>query len=208
MNRLYKSRTDKVFEGVCGGIGEYFGIDPVVIRLLWVVMVIFGGTGVLAYLIAMLIIPKDPKDDPEEIKTTIKTDLYSDKFWGVLLIVAGLLLLVGFIGPVGGLFAGAAIFMSSMLWPALIIGLGLYLYFGDSKSNKNQSPLKDVFPEGKKLTKSAGDKKIAGVCGGIGAYFNVDSNIIRIFWTMATLGSFGFGVLAYFSLAIFLSESE
>lgn len=58
MNRLRKSDKDKVFDGVCGGIGEYLKVDPVIIRLLWVVLVIFGGTGVLAYLVAMIIIPK------------------------------------------------------------------------------------------------------------------------------------------------------
>ncbi|MCF6238107.1 MAG: PspC domain-containing protein, partial [Candidatus Marinimicrobia bacterium] len=65
-----------------------------------------------------------------------------------------------------------------------------------------------MFPEGKKLYRSRGDKRLAGVCGGIGAYFKVDSNIIRIFWTLATLGSFGFGVLAYLILAIYLTEAE
>lgn len=47
--------------GVCGGLGEYFGIDPVVLRLIWVLVVIFTGVvpGVLAYIIALFIIPRD-----------------------------------------------------------------------------------------------------------------------------------------------------
>lgn len=49
----------------------------------------------------------------------------------------------------------------------------------------------------KKLTLSEQDKKIAGVCGGIGEYLNVDSTIVRILWTIATIISFGTGVLAY-----------
>jgi phage shock protein C len=55
--RLYRSRESKVLAGVCGGIAEYFGIDPVVVRLLWVLLVLIAGTGILAYLIAWLIIP-------------------------------------------------------------------------------------------------------------------------------------------------------
>lgn len=55
--RLYKSNTNKTIAGVCGGIGEYFNIDPTLIRLVWVVFGLAGGSGVLAYIIAALIIP-------------------------------------------------------------------------------------------------------------------------------------------------------
>jgi len=57
--RLYRSRTDKVFAGICGGLGEYSKVDPVLIRLIWLLVVIFTGffPGVLAYLLAILIIP-------------------------------------------------------------------------------------------------------------------------------------------------------
>lgn len=58
--RLYRSEKNKVIAGVCGGIGEYFDVDPVWIRLAWVLLTLltafFGG--ILAYLIAWLIIPK------------------------------------------------------------------------------------------------------------------------------------------------------
>jgi phage shock protein C len=55
--RLYRSGSNKVIAGVCGGIAEYFKIDPVIIRLIWVLLVLGYGFGVLAYLIAWLIIP-------------------------------------------------------------------------------------------------------------------------------------------------------
>lgn len=58
IKRLYRSNKDKVIAGVCGGLGEYFGIDPVIIRLIWVIFALCGGAGILAYLIAWLIIPK------------------------------------------------------------------------------------------------------------------------------------------------------
>jgi len=210
VNRLRKSDKDKVFDGVCGGIGEYLKVDPVIIRLLWVVLVIFGGTGVLAYLVAMIIIPKstteilvENDDDKQVVPNT-----YSHQFWGILLVVAGLLLFIGIIGPISGLFAGVTVVMGSVLWPLLVIGLGLYLFFNQSKDKDVRSSINEAFPEGKKLYKSGSDKRVAGVCGGIAAYFNTDSNIIRIFWAMATLGSFGFGVLAYLGLAVYLTEAE
>ena len=57
-NRLRKSRTNKFLCGVCGGIGEYLNIDPTLVRLAWVVFSMCGGSGVLAYIIAAIIIPE------------------------------------------------------------------------------------------------------------------------------------------------------
>ena len=58
--RLYKSRNNRVICGTCGGIGEYFNIDPTIIRLIWVILVFCFGTGILAYIVAALIIPEIP----------------------------------------------------------------------------------------------------------------------------------------------------
>ena len=56
--KLYRSVTDKMLAGVCGGLAEYFAIDPVIVRLIFVLAVIFGGSGILAYIILWIIIPK------------------------------------------------------------------------------------------------------------------------------------------------------
>ena len=56
--KLYRSTTDKKICGVCGGLAEYFDMDPTVMRILWVVLVFMAGSGVLAYLICALIMPK------------------------------------------------------------------------------------------------------------------------------------------------------
>lgn len=55
--RLYKSRHNRMLCGVCGGIGEYFGVDPTVIRLIFVLLAIFGMSGLLFYLICAIIMP-------------------------------------------------------------------------------------------------------------------------------------------------------
>ena len=57
--RLYKSNENKMIDGVCGGIAEYFGVDPTLIRLAWVVFSLLGGSGLLAYILAAIIIPRD-----------------------------------------------------------------------------------------------------------------------------------------------------
>ena len=60
--KLYRSRTHKKLFGVCGGLAEYFEIDATIIRLILALLVVFAGFGVLAYLIAALIMPEAPKN--------------------------------------------------------------------------------------------------------------------------------------------------
>lgn len=58
--KLCKSNQNKMIDGVCGGIAEYFGIDPTVVRLVWALFSLMGGCGILAYIIAAIIIPRNP----------------------------------------------------------------------------------------------------------------------------------------------------
>lgn len=58
--RLYRSRTNRMIAGVAGGLGEYFGIDPTLVRLLFVVFAVFVGGGLLAYIIMWILIPEEP----------------------------------------------------------------------------------------------------------------------------------------------------
>lgn len=75
--RLYRSTRNRVFCGVCGGIGDYFQVDPVMIRLIWVLLMLFHpwrnlfhsfmgfslvGGSIIVYIIAAVIIPQEPKD--------------------------------------------------------------------------------------------------------------------------------------------------
>ncbi len=58
--RLYKSEDNRVLCGVCGGLGEFLGIDPTIIRLLWALLCILAGTGILIYIVAAIVIPRQP----------------------------------------------------------------------------------------------------------------------------------------------------
>jgi len=64
--RLYRSRSDRKIAGVCGGLAAYFGIDPVIPRLVWVVFALAAGMGVLAYIVCWLVVPQEP----EALKTS------------------------------------------------------------------------------------------------------------------------------------------
>lgn len=59
--RLYKSNENKMVDGICGGIAEYFGIDPTLVRLAWVLFCAMGGSGFVAYIVAAIIIPRAPE---------------------------------------------------------------------------------------------------------------------------------------------------
>lgn len=63
--RLYKSRDKKVC-GVCGGIGEYFGIDPTLIRIVYVILVMFAGVGIIPYIVAAIIMDDAPGEDSDK----------------------------------------------------------------------------------------------------------------------------------------------
>jgi phage shock protein C len=58
--KLYKSRVDKKLAGVCGGVAEYFGLDPTLVRIGYAVLVLFAGTGLLLYIVCAFIMPEKP----------------------------------------------------------------------------------------------------------------------------------------------------
>ena len=58
--KLYRSRHDKFLAGVCGGLGEFLGIDPTLVRLIFVLLAILAGHGILIYLIMWIIVPPEP----------------------------------------------------------------------------------------------------------------------------------------------------
>ncbi|MEE0266956.1 MAG: PspC domain-containing protein [Bacteroidales bacterium] len=60
MKKLYRSNTNRKLCGVCGGLAEHFDIDPTIMRLLFVFLTLFGGGGLLIYLICALVIPNNP----------------------------------------------------------------------------------------------------------------------------------------------------
>ncbi len=143
--KLYRSRTDRVFFGVCGGLAEYFDMDSTLVRLIAVILVIWGGVGILAYIIAAMVIPEEPLGAKKDAKKTKQTDFgdkieaaaqqikesvaakpAEDKSWigGLVLIVLGLLFLLQQVIP----------FLDfGKTWPLFLIILGIIVIFGNKK---------------------------------------------------------------------------
>jgi phage shock protein C len=116
---LRRSSTDKVVAGVAGGLGRYLGIDPVILRVAFVVLTLAGLAGILVYIVGWIAIPEEKPG--EQVGTTQHSGGNTAR-----LIVGGLLILVG----------GAALFdnlipdLSKYFWPAAIILLGAGVLFG------------------------------------------------------------------------------
>jgi phage shock protein C len=65
--RLYRSRQEKMAAGVCGGLAQYFNVDPVLVRVAFVALGVASGVGLLAYIILAIVVPERPADEPEPV---------------------------------------------------------------------------------------------------------------------------------------------
>jgi phage shock protein C len=146
VKKLYRSRDEKMIAGVCGGLAEYFEIDPTIVRLLFLALLIFGGGGLLIYIIMWIIVPQKPfflsNSNPyytetvetEEIKNVNETNYNAEtettktnnknSIIGIIIIIVGILLLFDNFN----LFFGF-----SKLWPLLLIIFGAYLIIKSKK---------------------------------------------------------------------------
>ena len=128
--KLYRSKKDSIIAGVCGGIAEYFGIDPTLVRLLTLLIVFLGGAGGIAYIIAWIIIPQNPEQITESERAEEEeggADVFhlkggnDDKrhIWGgLILILLGLFFLARSLFPR---------FVFVRFWPLILVVIGLML---------------------------------------------------------------------------------
>lgn len=152
MKRLYRSRRDKVIAGVASGIAEYFEVDPTLVRLVWVIAA-FSGVGVLAYIVAAIVIPERPEgmahapqatpprseashqpegesqQESHEKAVTHAPGKQSDsaRTFGIILVILGGFLLVRRAMPW---------FMVDRLWPLALIALGVYFLLNTSRGDR------------------------------------------------------------------------
>lgn len=192
--RLYRSKQNRVFAGVSGGIAEYLNIDPLIIRISWIAATLFAGVGIIAYIIAIFIIPENPSQLSEPRKGIITPE--GSKQWGILLIVVGVFLLLGQIG-VFNYFHFRHFHWQTFL-ALLLVSYGIYLII--NRNNSTKETFQNAEP--KKLNEKSffrieENKMIAGVCTGIAEYFNIDVTIIRLIWVLATLASGGLPIMIY-----------
>lgn len=114
---LRRSRTDRVIAGVAGGIGNYFGIDPVLVRVGFVILVLAGGSGILLYLIAWLVMPKATEGEEAEARArAVDADTVRLAVGGGLIALGGILLATRFIPH-----------FSRIFWPLVLVAAGVFV---------------------------------------------------------------------------------
>jgi phage shock protein C len=131
--RLYRSRRNAVIGGVCGGIGEYFDIDPVLVRVIWL-FAVFSGVGVLAYLVCWLLIPQKPYQGANKVDSQYEGGYYDEyqdhhseerREKTKLILGAGLIIVGGF----SLMQRFMPWFDFDLIWPVILILGGFYLIY-------------------------------------------------------------------------------
>ena len=118
--RLYRSRHDRLIAGVCGGLGQYFDVDPVLVRLVFVVLFFASGLGLLAYIVLALVVPERPAGEAEP-EPTSPVQLERARLIAALLLIG-----------LGGLLLASNLDLIrwsqvQRFWPVLLIALGAAL---------------------------------------------------------------------------------
>ena len=228
---LFRSPTDKLIGGVCGGIADFLGWDPTLVRIAWVVLtLVTGGGGILAYIALWILLPVGTVEAGQQKPAAVELNEQSLSRVAFLLIgLGGLWLLanMGILPWVWNLFGGV---FRVLFWPALLIGAGYLIlrYTGRGlKWNVNETservksevngrmPSKNDVKSSLKqarqnfpLKRSSTDKIFMGVCGGIGQKLGIDANLVRLVWAAFSIGSMGMGVLLYVLLGLFLPVDQ
>lgn len=125
-NKLHRSRTDRVVAGVAGGLGAHFGVDPIWIRLAFVVLTLGGGSGILVYVVMWLLIPGAPEGD-EPHPAAIR-GLPGAAIVGLVLIALGSVALVDAVAP----------WIGRYFWPVAFVVGGLALLMGGLNRDRDR----------------------------------------------------------------------
>lgn len=112
--RLHRSRRDRMVGGVCGGIARYLDVDPVLPRIAAAALALSGGLGVLAYLVAWIIVPDAPDDDPERPPARADRHAVAIAVGAALVGLGGLLILRQWMPGFG----------AGMFWPLVVVAAG------------------------------------------------------------------------------------
>ena len=215
--RLYKSRSERMIDGVCGGLSEFFGLDVTLVRIAWVLLTLLGGSGIILYLVSMFIIPVNPAPVVPRGQMPRSSTGKNAKFWGILLVVVGILWLLRNLDIPYYLHWWG--FSWEYVLPVVLIMAGVAFLFGgrngltnagaetppEGTTNDSTGSTQEeasAMPQPARLYKSRVERKLFGVCGGIAMYANVDPTIIRILFIVALFASFGFMALLYIAMAI------
>ncbi|MGB2959593.1 MAG: PspC domain-containing protein [Bacteroidota bacterium] len=215
IRRLYKSRTERMIDGVCGGLAGYLNIDSTLVRIALVLLLFYGGLGLVLYLIGMILMPTAPQGyvakKPARPGPSRRTNTLS---WGILLVSVGGLWLLNNMGFVvwhhwwGFSWSVALAVLLILVGVAFLFGGRTYVTSPDKHAGsgsagrrRRRTPAPASYA-GERLFRSRTERKILGVCGGLGAFFTIDPTITRLVFVIAVVASGGFMILPYLIMAV------
>jgi len=230
VNRLYRSVFNRRLAGICGGLAEYFNVDPFLTRAIWVISIFATHFATLiAYFVAWAIIPENPRATPlPTMKTSSQNN--SQYFFGLLLIVLGFFFLADrmdwdFLIPwhwrLPYWFSWGAVFsvLLIILGAALIFRPGALPSFSATAGSAatgtataageaaTSSSRPEMQANQKRLIRSLHERMVGGVCGGLAKYLNLDPSLVRLGFVILTLLSgFIIGIVTYIVMMIVLPE--
>ena len=150
--RIYRSETERVIGGVCGGLGDYLGIDPTWIRILFVLSIFASGVGVIAYVIGWIVIPSQrqvllstqiSEADGEnaaaadDTNTTAGDNQHSPHKQGAGFLPGIILVIIGMLFMFDRVFYW---FDFDYIWPMVLIGIGVVLIYRSSAPKAKGAP--------------------------------------------------------------------
>ena len=143
--KLYRSKDNRIIFGVCGGLGEYFEVDALIVRILFVILSLINGAGIVAYLILAIVVPEDNKDKKakkngveevqektQDIAEELKTNSWlknSKNIFGLVIVLIGLNVLFEQVFQ----YSPFAWINWGIVWGLLIILIGSRIILGSSK---------------------------------------------------------------------------
>jgi phage shock protein PspC (stress-responsive transcriptional regulator) len=230
--RLCRSVVNRRVAGVCGGVAEYFNIDPLIVRLVWFLSIFAHGVGLFAYIAAWIIIPESHQPMTMPPPARSQSGQY---VWGGVLIVLGFIFLAerldwDFLVPWRWHYILPYWFNWGVAFSVFVILLGVMLIFrstgGAAKSTETvaspfappETPSPETigsYPQGetkmseKRLIRALDDRMIGGVCGGLAKYLNIDPSFVRIGFVLLTIFSgMIFGIVTYIVMMIVVPEES
>ena len=212
---LYRSVTNRSVAGVCGGLGERFHVDVGIIRLVWLFATFLtAGVALIPYAVLALAMPKESQEHAAA-KTVPSTDLWQQVrsnpalLYGALLVMVGAVLLLNALGLLPWRLQALWGTFWALALPAVLIGVGVFLVLGVMGRAPDWRQWRDLRGTGYRmpLRRSCDDRTIAGVCGGVATFFQIDPLVVRIGYVMLTvLTGFAPGVVVYALAAFFIPQ--
>lgn len=209
--KLYRSRHDRMISGVCGGFADYLNIEPILVRLTWVLITLFGGVGLILYIAAIIVMPENPDENGQQEDNVSKSNNKA-LFWGALFILVGIALILKQMG----LFYYLNVWQIpwQVIWAVFLILIGVFLLYNRNPFQKEEQASADAEmsaagPEAddkKQIYRLRENRMLAGVCAGLADYFNLDVTVVRLAYVLVTLASVGVGIVAYIVMILVFPE--